>query len=253
MSMDDEVPVKLTDEDREARQTSLLYHLGEAERLEQKLRDDTSAAKKLIAAEWAECYRLRRVLLDDQENRRQGELFVTDEQATAALAEVAKAAGERCPYHATLPGTDTVTNQQCTLLAGHDGDEHDYGSVAPVPTEPHPFRCTPESPVACVFDGCGRTEGDHETPHLSSLARAGIGADPPTCPACATGECRVHPHAFNPAIERNEAADCDVPTGRCACGFAKRAKIHRAEEAYAFGGEEPAPEIASDSPLVHGA
>ena len=199
MSMDDEVPVKLTEADREERHDSLLYHLGEAERLEQKLRDDTKAAKTLIAAEWSECYRLRRVLLEDQESRRQGELFVTDEQATEALAEVAKAA-------------------EMTTEAPQDAaqDRQDAPGATIV---------APDDPV-----------------HAADQDRSPDGDVARPCPACRQGTCEVHAHAF----EGDEL--------RCSrCGKVKRAKIHRVEEAYAFGETEPAPEIASDSPLVHGA
>ena len=42
-----------------------------------------------------------------------------------ARADVAAMRAARCPYHATAPGTDAVTEQQCKLPEGHAG-EHKY-------------------------------------------------------------------------------------------------------------------------------
>lgn len=50
------------------------------------------------------------------------------EQVAAAVNKPAPAVNNRCPYHATAPGTDAVTEKQCLLSSGHEGD-HQYQEV----------------------------------------------------------------------------------------------------------------------------
>lgn len=204
-----EIPVKLSDDDREARHASLLFHLGEAERLEAKKKADAKATQELIDNEWAECYRLRRVLLDDQENRKQGDLRFGDDvvpssaEATAALAEVARATGET--------------------------DDHGAGGEgAQLPSEPHEFTLPPSMPNAIDFP-CVKCGAHIEDPVHHGGEAHEIGEDG-SCEECRERKA-ARLHTFELITDEDQEPYCFV------CGDVESAAIHR-KHPVEYGGRE---------------
>lgn len=95
---DQELPVRLTPEDVQARAETLASKLMHIATLRKKRRDDLRSINALIEAELDEVQRLARVIVDGVEARRQGEIEFADElvpskaEAAAALARVAEIA-----------------------------------------------------------------------------------------------------------------------------------------------------------------
>lgn len=134
--MAQELPVKLSDDDRAARVDTLLAKLEYIESLQRKKRDDAKSTQTLIDAELEECQRLRRVLREDTELRKQGDLRFGDEvvpssaEATEALAKVAEAA-EKLPSepHAFEP-TDAMAEDDPCRVCGSQFEDPIHAQLA---------------------------------------------------------------------------------------------------------------------------
>lgn len=92
-SMEREVSVKLTVAEVAERGETLAAKMLHVEHLRTKKREDAKSIQALIDTELDECSRLARVISDQEELRKQGELFVDDEGATRALAKIAAEGG----------------------------------------------------------------------------------------------------------------------------------------------------------------
>lgn len=139
--MQTEVPVKLSDEELLERGESLAQKMLHIETLRTKKKNDAKRTQGLIDEELEEAARLARTITGQEDARKQGDLFVGDQAATDALAQVGAAACTcdsedkgvhkvDCPVHgvdARANGsTETSTPSDGTELAedpGPDGDE----------------------------------------------------------------------------------------------------------------------------------
>lgn len=115
-TMEQEVSVKLTVEEIAERGETLAAKMLHVEHLRRKKREDGKSTQALIDAELDECERLARVICDQEELQKQGDLFVDDEVATRALAGVAAAV---CTCD---PDTPDVHDLDCPVH-GPDGTD----------------------------------------------------------------------------------------------------------------------------------
>jgi hypothetical protein len=91
LKLDEEVPVKLTDDQLLARGQTLAEQVAYRETLVTLAKADAAKWRAQITGVDEEIARLGRVILSAYEMRKQGDLFVLDPAgATAALAEVAR-------------------------------------------------------------------------------------------------------------------------------------------------------------------
>ena len=131
-----EVRVRLTDADIVDRAQELAAKVQHVKILRRKRREDLRAANALIESELDEIERLAGVITDQQELRKQGELFVDQATAETVLAEVGKAActcppGDAplidCPLH----GEDAPRAESTAALhASLERDELDAADLA---------------------------------------------------------------------------------------------------------------------------
>ena len=94
LTMDDEVVKKLTDEELIERALTMANKNLHIARLRKKKNDDAKSVQMLIDEELDEVARLSRVLVANEEARKQGDLSFGDEIATSVLAEVHRRAGD---------------------------------------------------------------------------------------------------------------------------------------------------------------
>ena len=93
MKLDEEVPVKLTDDQLLERSETLAGKIEYRERLVLSAKADAAQWREQISEVDQEIARLGRVILDAFEFRKQGDLFALDQAgATAALAEIERRA-----------------------------------------------------------------------------------------------------------------------------------------------------------------
>lgn len=114
-SMDDPVIVKLTEADLAERATQMATKLEHVRVLRVKLKADAKATKTLIDSELDDLERMARVVLESEEEARQGDLFVD-----GTLGRVAGELAKRC---ACEGGPDAeVKDSACPLHGIADGD-----------------------------------------------------------------------------------------------------------------------------------
>jgi len=89
---DPELPVRLTDDDRAERAISMAAKVLHIAALREKKRVDAKATQDLIDEDLDELERLARVLTEDQENRKQGDLQFGESEAMDALHGIAQRA-----------------------------------------------------------------------------------------------------------------------------------------------------------------
>lgn len=152
-SMNDEVSVKLTDEELLERGATLAAKHLHIDHLRDKKRADAKSTQALIDAELDEAGHLAREIDAQEALRKQGDLFVGDTRARAALAKVGEAAcmcesddvaKVDCPVHGTIsretkPGNGETNGSAHETadaepegLAEEPGDDP-AGDVAPFP------------------------------------------------------------------------------------------------------------------------
>lgn len=201
--MDEEVVVKLTDEELVERGVSMARHAAEVERLRKKKADDAKSTQALIDVELDEMQRLGRVLLDQAERRKQGDLKFGDIEAAQAITDIAAAAGD-------TPGS--------------------------LPSEPHEYVEDPAKPGAAICATCGSDEEDaiHDLAKHLHPFKPRVG-DTTECATCGYEEAAM--------LHRRHAFEVDVvdATDLCgACELAKEDPIHQAEAAASPAEEAPA-------------
>lgn len=114
-SMDDPVIVKLTEADLAERATQMATKLEHVRVLRVKLKADAKATKTLIDSELDDLERMARVVLESEEEARQGDLFVD-----GTLGRVAGELAKRCTCEG---GPDAeVKDSACPLHGIADGD-----------------------------------------------------------------------------------------------------------------------------------
>lgn len=102
MGINDPVRVKLSDHDLAERATMMATKLEHVKVLRKKKADDAKNTQVLIDEELDTLQALARVVLDAEEDGKQGDLFVGDAEAMQALHDVAQAACT-CPEPETNP------------------------------------------------------------------------------------------------------------------------------------------------------
>lgn len=120
-SVNAEVFVRLDDAKKAELAESMASKIQRVEQLRTKKKVDAKATQAQIDAELDNLASMARIIADDGENRKQGELFVGDGEAQSALAEVAKRATPctdradvTCPLHGECA---------CKKAEGADGAE----------------------------------------------------------------------------------------------------------------------------------
>jgi len=198
-AMDEEVRVRLTDQeliDRGNVMSAKVEHIGQ---LRKKRREDLRSINAIIESEQDEVERLARVIRKAEEARNQGELFVDDQVATETLAEVARRACTEidaltCPVHGTCSCVPDVGRLMC--VGAHSGAlAHSLEVAACIGTEE---GGGPGCNLCCEHDG--------------GLCREVTEADQPKqekAPAVKAIDCQLHGTDAEHAKARAEAA----PTG----------------------------------------
>jgi len=179
LRMDQEVMVRLTDEDLLARGLSVAQKIAYREGLVASKEADARKWNGMIKEADEEIARLGRVIQEAHESRRQGDLFA-DDVARSALAEVAKRVerctaleAKACPLHGACScPTEDGSAIDCPL----HGVNSSHGRAAPepfesLPTEPHGFAFVDDGTEvtdATQCTVCGSEESDpihHQEAH----------------------------------------------------------------------------------------
>ena len=131
MGMDETTRVRLSDDELIQRAETLAAKIQHVAHLRAKAKEDAKSAREVIEAEIDEIERLARVISEQEEERRQGELFVSQGEAEKALGEV----GAR----ACTCESENVRKIDCAVhgvVAGTPSTSGGNGEAAPVEGPP---------------------------------------------------------------------------------------------------------------------
>lgn len=186
--------VPMDEAERKSYVDHLLRHLTRVDELEQQQAAFQKKQRGLISAEMIEIHRLRRVLADDGQQMTLAEARIDDvtptpEQATSALAEVAKRVEVRWHKDGKLCTSDTCKRRHVPEQALRNAGVEPEQPAAAVEDQPQ------DGPPKC--NGCGAPLSAMEI-----LRKLGV------CTTCETQPAGVDPLAGTP-----EAAAVEQPAG----------------------------------------
>lgn len=226
LPMEKPVPVKLTDEERDAKAHQMAVKRHAYRAVKRELKRTTRAAKEEMEVLEREMDEIADALITDQELRRQGDLrFEGKIEATAALAQVEQKAPLPSEPHAYLSpkpaGGEPGDNLPCTLCGSGEADpihpvpRHEFvgdgtgegrcrACPRPKDDEVHGAASAPVEPVKIECSRCGKATRKEDGLVYDREVK-------PVCDPChrAAIEAGTWPHPFRAGHEKaKRCADC---------------------------------------------